>query len=107
MVATRRRNRLARDVQRAPIAAKLAAEAPFCGGEVKADESHFSSVHAGKRGHSAAGKVPVLGLLKQFGKVYATMIPDSRRKRWSASFASVFSQMASSARIAVGMWIIG
>ena len=60
------------------IAAKLEAEAPFSVGEVEVDESYFGGVRKGKRGRGAAGKVPVFGLLKRSGKVYATMIPDAR-----------------------------
>ena len=60
------------------IAAKLAAEAPFQLGEVEVDESYFGGVRKGKRGRDAAGKVPVFGLLKRDGKVYTTMIPDTR-----------------------------
>ena len=60
------------------IAAKLEAEAPFMAGEVEVDESYFGGVRKGRRGRGAAGKVPVFGLLKRAGKVYATMIPDAR-----------------------------
>ena len=62
------------------IAAKLAAEAPALAGEVEVDESYFGGVRKGKRGRGAAGKTPVFGLLKRSGKVYATMIPDTRSK---------------------------
>jgi len=60
------------------IAAKLAAEAPFSVGEIEVDESYFGGVRKGKRGRGAAGKVPVFGLLKRDGRVYTTMIPDTR-----------------------------
>ena len=60
------------------IADKLAAEAPFSIGEIEVDESYFGGVRKGKRGRGAAGKVPVFGLLKRDGKVYTTMIPDTR-----------------------------
>ena len=60
------------------IAARLAAEAPFAVGEIEVDESYFGGVLKGKRGRGAAGKVPVFGLLKRDGKVYTTMIPDTR-----------------------------
>ncbi len=60
------------------IAAKLAAETPFAVGEIEVDESYFGGVRKGKRGRGAAGKVPVFGLLKRDGKVYTTMIPDTR-----------------------------
>jgi transposase len=59
------------------IAAKLVEEAPFTVGEIEVDESYFGGVRKGKRGRGAAGKVPVFGLLKRGGKVYATMIPDT------------------------------
>ena len=59
------------------IATRLADEAPFAAGEVEVDESYFGGIRKGKRGRGAAGKVPVFGLLKRAGKVYATMIPDT------------------------------
>ncbi len=60
------------------IAARLEAEAPFTVGEIEVDESYFGGVRKGKRGRGAAGKVAVFGLLKRAGRVYATMIPDTR-----------------------------
>ena len=60
------------------IAEKLAEEAPFLEGEVEVDESYFGGVRKGKRGRGAAGKVPVFGLLKRGGRVYALMIPDAK-----------------------------
>jgi len=60
------------------IAAKLAQEAPFEIGDIEVDESYFGGHRKGKRGRGAAGKVAVFGLLKRAGKVYATMIPDTR-----------------------------
>ncbi len=50
---------------------------PFSG-EVEVDESYFGGTRKGKRGHGAAGKVPVFGILKRGGKVYTKMIPDVR-----------------------------
>ena len=47
-------------------------------GEIEVDESYFGGTRKGKRGRGAAGKVPVFGLLKRNGKVYAAMIPDTR-----------------------------
>ena len=44
--------------------------------EVAVDESYFGGRHKGKRGRGAGGKVPVFGLLKRHGWVYATMIAD-------------------------------
>ena len=52
------------------IANKLAAEAP--------DLMAGGGVRKGKRGRGAAGKVPVFGLLKRGGKVYAVTIPNAR-----------------------------
>ena len=48
------------------------------GGEVEIDESYFGGVRKGKRGRGAAGKVPVFGLLKRGGKVYAKIIPNAK-----------------------------
>jgi transposase len=45
-------------------------------GQIEVDESYFGGHRKGKRGRGAAGKVPVFGLLKRGGKVYARMIPD-------------------------------
>jgi transposase len=45
-------------------------------GEVEVDESYFGGRRKGLRGRGAAGKVPVFGLLKRGGKVYARMIRD-------------------------------
>ena len=53
-----------------------AAEEVF-GGEIEVDESYFGGVRKGKRGRGAAGKVPVFGLLKRGGRVYAKIIPDA------------------------------
>jgi transposase len=47
-------------------------------GEVEADESYFGGRRKGKRGRGAAGKVPVFGLLKRGGKVFAEIIPDAK-----------------------------
>jgi len=49
-------------------------------GEIEVDESYFGGSRKGKRGRGAAGKVPVFGLLKRNGKVYAAMIPDAKTK---------------------------
>lgn len=49
-------------------------------GEIEVDESYFGGRRKGKRGRGAAGKVPVFGLLKRNGKVYAAMIPDAKAK---------------------------
>ena len=50
----------------------------YFAGEVEADESYFGGKRKGKRGRGAAGKVPVFGLLKRGGKVYAEIIPDAK-----------------------------
>jgi transposase len=49
-------------------------------GEVEVDESYFGGHRKGKRGRGAAGKVPVFGLLKRGGKVYARVIPDVKSR---------------------------
>jgi len=54
-------------------------ETPFSG-EIEVDESYFGGKRKGKRGRGAAGKVPVFGLLKRGGKVYAKVIPDAKGK---------------------------
>jgi transposase len=50
---------------------------PFAG-EIEADESYFGGHRKGKRGRGAAGKVPVFGLLKRGGKVYAVVIANAK-----------------------------
>ncbi len=47
-------------------------------GEIEVDESYFGGRRKGKRGRSAGGKVPVFGLLKRSGKVFAVIIPDAK-----------------------------
>ena len=54
-------------------------ETPFSG-EIEVDESYFGGTRKGKRGRGAAGKVPVFGLLKRGGKVYAQVIPNTQSK---------------------------
>lgn len=49
-------------------------------GEVEADESYFGGRRKSKRGRGAAGKVPVFGLLKRGGKVFAEVISDAKTK---------------------------
>ena len=60
------------------IAARIEDSCPL-DGQVELDESYFGGVRKGKRGRGAAGKIPVFGILKRGGKVYAVMIPDVRR----------------------------
>jgi len=55
-------------------------ESPFLHGEVEVDESYFGGVRKGKRGRTAAGKIPVFGCLERKGKVYTQMISDVREK---------------------------
>ena len=59
------------------IAFNLEKDSPFLDGEVEIDESYFGGKRKGKRGRGAAGKVPVFGLLKRNGKVYAQIISDT------------------------------
>jgi len=58
------------------IVINLEKESPFLDGEVEVDESYFGGKRKGKRGRGATGKVPVFGLLKRNGKVYAQIIAD-------------------------------
>ena len=55
----------------------IADTTPFAG-EIEVDESYFGGRRKGKRGRGAAGKVPVFGLLKRGGKVYAVVITDAK-----------------------------
>ena len=50
-------------------------------GNIEIDESYFGSRHFGdKRGRGAKWRIPVVGILKRKGLVYATIIPDVSRK---------------------------
>lgn len=53
-------------------------------GEIEVDESYFGGHRKGKRGRGAAGKIPVFGLLKRGGKVYAKVIADTKGKTLKA-----------------------
>jgi transposase len=53
-------------------------------GEIEVDESYFGGHRKGKRGRGAGGKIPVFGLLKSAGKVYAKIIPDAKGKTLKA-----------------------
>jgi transposase len=53
-------------------------------GEVEVDESYFGGKRKGERGRGAAGKVPVFGILKRGGKVYAKVIPNAKGKTLKA-----------------------
>ncbi len=60
------------------IAYELEAEIKaMFGGEIEVDESYFGGRRKGKRGRSAAGKIPVFGLFKRSEKVYTKSIPDA------------------------------
>lgn len=54
------------------------ADATSFTGEIEVDESYFGGHRKGKHGRGAAGKVPVFGLLKHGGKVYAAVIADAK-----------------------------
>ncbi|MEM7243079.1 MAG: IS1595 family transposase [Pseudomonadota bacterium] len=61
------------------IAVELESESKaMFGGEIEVDESYFGGRRKGQRGRGAAGKIPVFGLLKRGGKVYARVIPDAK-----------------------------
>jgi len=47
---------------------------------VEMDESYFGGRRKGKRGRGAAGKVPVFGLLKRQGKVYAQSVGNTKTR---------------------------
>ena len=50
-------------------------------GNIEIDESYFGSRHFGdKRGRGAQWRIPVIGILKRKGVVYANVIPDASRK---------------------------
>src|SRR3989338_10951689 len=49
-------------------------------GEIELDEAYFCGRRKGKRGRGAAGKVPVFGILKRGGKVYAQVIENAKAK---------------------------
>ena len=57
-----------------------AEDAGLLAGEIEVDESYFGGRRKGKRGRGASGKVPVFGLLKRNGKVYAAMISDAKAR---------------------------
>jgi transposase len=50
---------------------------PFVGGIVEIDESYFGPRRVrGKRGRGAGRKIPVSGLFKRAGKVFAQIVPN-------------------------------
>jgi len=54
-------------------------ESGIVDGPVEVDESYFGGKRKGKRGRGAAGKVPVFGLLKRGGKVYACTVENTQQ----------------------------
>jgi transposase len=59
------------------ISQLAAAEARPLAGEVEVDESYFGARRVrGKRGRGAAGKTPVIGLLKRGGKVFTPIVEN-------------------------------
>jgi transposase len=64
---------------REKIALKQQNRAEQFHGKIELDESYFGGVRKGKRGRGAVGKVPVFGLLKRGGKIYAQVINDAQK----------------------------
>ncbi len=63
------------------IAEEMEKAAPLHGKvEVEVDENYFGGRRKEKRGRGAAGKVPVVGLLKRGGHVYTLPIPNVKAK---------------------------
>ena len=60
------------------VTERIADESPF-GGEIEIDESYFGGHRKGKRGHGAAGKTVVFGILKRGGRVYTAVPPNLKR----------------------------
>ena len=59
---------------------------PFTG-EVEIDETYFGPRRVrGKRGRGAAGKTPVIGLLKRGGKVFASVVKNCSRAEQRADY---------------------
>ena len=60
----------------------LTTEREGLGGEVEVDESYFGARRVrGKRGRGALGKIPVVGLLKRHGKVYAQIVKNCTKEQ--------------------------
>ncbi len=69
------------EIFREKIAAYEEEHLRLLSGNIEIDESYFGSRHVGdKRGRGAPNKIPVIGILKRQGKVYATVIPDASSK---------------------------
>ena len=66
---------------REKIAAYEEAHIRQLSGDVEIDESYFGSRHSGdKRGRGAPNKIPVIGIRKRNGTVYAKIIPNASAK---------------------------
>lgn len=64
-------------------------------GHIEIDESYFGSRHFGdKRGRGATWRIPVIGILKRKGNVYAKVIPDASR----ATIMPIISQLVKKSR---------
>lgn len=50
--------------------------ASLLGGEIELDEAYFGGRRKGNRGRSAAGKVPVFGILERDGLVQVNVVPN-------------------------------
>jgi transposase len=62
------------------IIALQSEDASLLFGEIEVDESYFGGHRKDTCGRGAGGKIPVFGLLKRGGKVYAKVIPDAKGK---------------------------
>ena len=63
-------------VVRCALELEAESEAMF-GGKIEVDESYFGGKRKAKRGRGAVGKIPVFGLLKRGGRVYAKIIANA------------------------------
>jgi len=63
---------------RSGIAHNLACVPFVFDGEVEADESYFGGHRKGKRGRGAAAKIPVFGVYKRNGYVYAVSVSNTK-----------------------------
>ena len=61
--------------------------AKILSGKIELDESYFGGKRKGKRDRGVAGKVPVFGLLKRGGKVYAES-PSKYKSKVSNAYYS-------------------
>ena len=74
---------------------------PFAG-EVEIDESYFGARRVrGKRGRGAAGKTPVIGLLKRGGKVFTAIVENCSRQ---ALMPIIKGQVLSEATVHTDGW---